>query len=160
WGRLRGERLVLQPPDRAAAPVGDGLRELTETDGLFTAWAKSYGCTAAVVRPDRYVFGLARDAAELNCLVADVHRHVFGSNTHVGVVGEQANGQGPSMSRPHYGPFVPSPAQSKIAGATPREHAQTRLKSPRAHDLFGAWEKSAAEPFRGITTHGHTQPGL
>src|SRR5262249_37608611 len=64
------------------------------------------------------------------------------------------------MTRPHYGPFVPSPAQSKIAGATPREHAQTRLKSPRAHDLFGAWERLAVEPFRGITTDGHAQSGL
>jgi hypothetical protein len=56
------------------------------------------------------------------------------------------------MTRPHYGPFVPSPGQTKIAGATPREHAQARLKNPRAHDLFGAWEKLAAEPFHGITT--------
>ena len=58
----------------------------------FTAWAESYGCTAAVVRPDRYVFGLARDAAELNRLVADVHRQVFGSDTHAEVVRAQANG--------------------------------------------------------------------
>src|SRR5436190_11772952 len=64
------------------------------------------------------------------------------------------------MSRVDYHPFVPPPGQSKIAGATPREHAQTRLKSPRAHDLFGTWEKLAAEPFRGITTDGHAQPGL
>jgi hypothetical protein len=64
------------------------------------------------------------------------------------------------MTRPHYGPFVPSPGQTKIAGATPREHAQARLKNPRAHDLFGAWEKLAAEPFHGITTDGHAQPGL
>jgi hypothetical protein len=64
------------------------------------------------------------------------------------------------MSRPHYGPFLPPPGQSKIAGATPREHAQARLKSPRAQDLFGTWAKLAAEPFRGITTDGRVQPGL
>src|SRR5262249_26107277 len=91
WRRLGGERVVLQSPDRAAGPVGDGVRALTETNGLFANWAKSYGGTAAVVRPDRYVFGLARDAAELNRLVADVHRHVFGSQIHVDVVREQAN---------------------------------------------------------------------
>ena len=64
------------------------------------------------------------------------------------------------MSRPHYGPFLPTPEQSKIAGATPREHAHARLKNPRAQDLFGTWAKLAAEPFRGITTHGHVQGGL
>lgn len=64
------------------------------------------------------------------------------------------------MSRPHYGPFLPPSAQSKIAGTTPREHAQARLKSPRAQDLFGTWARLAAEPFRGITTDGRVQPGL
>jgi 3-(3-hydroxy-phenyl)propionate hydroxylase len=91
WRCLRGERVVLHPPDQSGGPLGDGGRELIETDGLFANWANSHGCTAAVVRPDRYVFGLARDAAELNRLVADVHRHVFGSDTPAEVVREQAN---------------------------------------------------------------------
>jgi 3-(3-hydroxy-phenyl)propionate hydroxylase len=91
WRRLRGERAVLHPPDRADGALGDGVRELIETDGLFTAWAKSHGCTAAVVRPDRYVFGLARDVAELNRLVADVHCQVFGSDAPAQVAREQAN---------------------------------------------------------------------
>jgi Protein of unknown function (DUF3500) len=64
------------------------------------------------------------------------------------------------MSRVDYRPFVPPPGQSKIAGATPRQHAQVRLKSPRAHDLFGTWAKLAAEPFRGITTDGKVIPDL
>jgi 3-(3-hydroxy-phenyl)propionate hydroxylase len=91
WRRLGGERLVLHPPDRAGGALGGDARELIETNGLFANWAKSQGCTAAVVRPDRYVFGLARDAPELNRLVADVHRHVFGSQTQAEVVREQAN---------------------------------------------------------------------
>jgi hypothetical protein len=64
------------------------------------------------------------------------------------------------MSRMDYRPFVPSPAQSKIAGPTPRAHAAERLKSPRAQELFGTWAKLAAQPFRGITTDGTVQPGL
>ena len=64
------------------------------------------------------------------------------------------------MSRPDYRPFVPGPGQSKIAGTTPREHAEARLKSPRAQELFGGWAKLAAEPFRGITTDGHARQGL
>jgi len=31
-----------------------------------------------VVRPDRYVFGAANDAEQLNCLVAAVARRVLG----------------------------------------------------------------------------------
>ena len=59
-----------------------------------------------------------------------------------------------------YHPFVPTPAQSKIAGPTPRAHAKARLQSPRAKDLFGTWERLFAEPFRGITTNGHVIPDL
>jgi hypothetical protein len=59
-----------------------------------------------------------------------------------------------------YHPFVPTPEQSKIAGPTPRAHAQARIQSPRAKDLFGTWEKMFAEPFRGITTDGHVVPHL
>src|SRR5215470_1953297 len=59
-----------------------------------------------------------------------------------------------------YHPFVPTPEQSKIAGPTPRAHAQARIQSPRAKDLFGTWEKMFAEPFRGITTDGRVIPDL
>jgi hypothetical protein len=62
------------------------------------------------------------------------------------------------MSRPLQ-PLRPARRPIKIAGATPREHAQ-RAASPRAQDLFGTWAKLAAEPFRGITTDGRVQPGL
>jgi hypothetical protein len=64
------------------------------------------------------------------------------------------------VSRVDYRPFIPGPDQSKIAGATPRAHAQTRLQSPRAGDLFGTWAKLGAEPFKGMTTDGKVMPGL
>jgi hypothetical protein len=64
------------------------------------------------------------------------------------------------LSTLDYRPFVPTPAQSKIAGADARAHAEARLKSPRAQELFGAWEKLFARPFQGITTNGHVIPGL
>ena len=64
------------------------------------------------------------------------------------------------MSRPDFRPFVPAPGQSRIAGATPREHAQARLQSPRAQTLFGGWAELAKAPFTGITTDGHVTPGL
>ncbi|HUZ75910.1 MAG TPA: DUF3500 domain-containing protein [Stellaceae bacterium] len=64
------------------------------------------------------------------------------------------------MSRPDYRPFLPAPQQSKIAGPTARAHAQARLQSPRAQELFGAWDRLFAEPFRGITTDGTVIPDL
>src|ERR1700716_3336752 len=64
------------------------------------------------------------------------------------------------MSRVDYHPFVPSPGQSKIAGATPRAHAHERLKSPRAGDLFGTWAQLAGAPIKGTPTDGTSLPGL
>jgi hypothetical protein len=64
------------------------------------------------------------------------------------------------MSAEDYHPFVPAPGQSAIAGPTPRAHAEARMRSPRARELFGVWAKLAAEPFRGITAEGRVQPGL
>ena len=62
------------------------------------------------------------------------------------------------MARPDYRPFIPT--QTKIAGPTARAHAEARLKSPRAQELFGNWDKLFAEPFKGITTDGTVIPGL
>jgi len=64
------------------------------------------------------------------------------------------------MSHSDYRPFIPAPGESAIAGATPRAHAQARMQSPRAKELFDTWAKLAAAPFKGITTDGHVQPGL
>ena len=77
WRRLRGERVVIRERSDEAGWVGDDIHVLIETEGLFTAWAKSQG-RAALVRPDRYVYGVADDPATLNRLVADAHRQVFG----------------------------------------------------------------------------------
>ncbi len=64
------------------------------------------------------------------------------------------------MSADDYHPFVPQPPGSKIAGPTPREHAQARLKGPRAQGLFANWDRLFREPFRGITTSGNVIPDL
>jgi 3-(3-hydroxy-phenyl)propionate hydroxylase len=53
WDRLRGQRPVIK-----------------ETGTLLADWLKQNGIIAAVVRPDRAVYGGARTADELNALVA------------------------------------------------------------------------------------------
>ncbi len=64
------------------------------------------------------------------------------------------------MTTPDYRPFVPSPAQSKIAGPTARAHAEARMQSPRARELFGGWDKLLEAPFKGITVDGNVAPDL
>jgi hypothetical protein len=64
------------------------------------------------------------------------------------------------MGAEDYRPFVPAAAQSNIAGPTPRVHAEARMRSPRAQELFGTWAKLATAPFRGMTADGRVQRGL
>ena len=59
-----------------------------------------------------------------------------------------------------YRPHLPTKEQSRIAAATPREHATARLQNPRARTLFDQWAELAQQPFVGITTHGTSEPGL
>jgi 3-(3-hydroxy-phenyl)propionate hydroxylase len=42
---------------------------VVERDGLFADWMRQHGAAAVIVRPDRYVFGAAGGAGELNMLV-------------------------------------------------------------------------------------------
>jgi len=64
------------------------------------------------------------------------------------------------MTKPDFRPFLPTPAQSKIAGPTARAHAETRLRSPRARDLFAVWDELFRQPFKGITSDGSVIPDL
>jgi 3-(3-hydroxy-phenyl)propionate hydroxylase len=40
-----------------------------DIDGTIAAWFATFGCTAAIVRPDRYVFGVAREREEIGDLL-------------------------------------------------------------------------------------------
>jgi 3-(3-hydroxy-phenyl)propionate hydroxylase len=77
WRRLGGDRVVIGGAGQRQVALRDGVRYLSEADSLFAAWMQQLDCSAVVVRPDRYVFGAARDAAQLNRLVAAVGRHVL-----------------------------------------------------------------------------------
>ncbi len=81
WRRLGGERIVIASAEQARAnhiAEASDIQRLVATDDLFAGWMRQQRCAAAVVRPDRYVFGTADDAIQLNRLVAAVARHVLG----------------------------------------------------------------------------------
>ena len=60
-------------PLNAPATGADGITRLSETDGRFANWMAAHGAHAVVVRPDRYVYGVATDAAQLKALVERLH---------------------------------------------------------------------------------------
>jgi 3-(3-hydroxy-phenyl)propionate hydroxylase len=68
--------LVLSPETLAAHPQLDEVAESANvalvTDGApaLREWLAEAGVVAILVRPDRYVHGVARDAADLHALLA------------------------------------------------------------------------------------------
>jgi 3-(3-hydroxy-phenyl)propionate hydroxylase len=56
----------------ASTPGPRGIIMLTPKDALFANWLDETGAMAAVVRPDRYVYGVARDRSELRRLLAQL----------------------------------------------------------------------------------------
>lgn len=72
-----------QPVPQDAIDVPDlriaDLATLGETDRVLATWFERHGCAAALVRPDHYVFGTARDPAAVPALLAEaagaLHRH-------------------------------------------------------------------------------------
>ncbi len=66
-------------PATAIAPAGAGKPgALEEIDGVLAGWFDRHGVAAAVVRPDHYVFGTARNAAELGHLLREFTSHLHG----------------------------------------------------------------------------------
>lgn len=74
WRRLGGERVVIAAD---AAESGDAVH-FVERGTLFADWMARLGAAAVVVRPDRYVYGTACDANELNRMVERLGRQIFG----------------------------------------------------------------------------------
>ena len=58
WTKIKGERVII------------GENGLRETGRLFADWLDQHGITVAIVRPDRAVFGGARNTAESNALIS------------------------------------------------------------------------------------------
>jgi 3-(3-hydroxy-phenyl)propionate hydroxylase len=77
WQRIGGERVVISRDEMAGASR-EGIRRLREHGDLFADWMARNGAAAVVVRPDRYVYGVANERGGLNRLVERLARHIFG----------------------------------------------------------------------------------
>ena len=76
WGggsgaRVTSVKLAEFDPHPNLLPARDKGPDATELDGVVAAWMDRHACTAALVRPDHYVFGTATDAASLTALLAE-----------------------------------------------------------------------------------------
>jgi 3-(3-hydroxy-phenyl)propionate hydroxylase len=75
--RIGGIRVLLRAPGDANQTVPPDVVVLTEQDPLFANWLAESGAVAAVVRPDRYVYGIARTPADLQHLLKGLSNSLF-----------------------------------------------------------------------------------
>lgn len=68
WSRIGGLMLVVGDE----APAKDGVTALCEIDGMIAGWLRRMGAAAVIVRPDRYIYGAAADAAHLARMVESI----------------------------------------------------------------------------------------
>jgi 3-(3-hydroxy-phenyl)propionate hydroxylase len=76
--RLGAVRVVLCSDADGIAADGSGVMILVAKDELFANWLLETGAMAAVVRPDRYVYGVAGSAPDLARLVGELGGALFG----------------------------------------------------------------------------------
>jgi 3-(3-hydroxy-phenyl)propionate hydroxylase len=67
WQRLSGAQVIIAAPGESAQH--GGVLAVSEADGLFTGWMRQNAVAAVIVRPDRYIYGAAENADQLNRLV-------------------------------------------------------------------------------------------
>jgi 3-(3-hydroxy-phenyl)propionate hydroxylase len=66
WQQLGGERVVIAASGEPSAR--DGILTVVESENLFGGWMRQSGVAAVMVRPDRYIYGAAENAEQLNRL--------------------------------------------------------------------------------------------
>ena len=67
WQQISGERVVIAASGESSNR--DGVLTVVETGRLFADWMRDNAIEAVIVRPDRYVFAGAENAAQLNMLI-------------------------------------------------------------------------------------------
>jgi 3-(3-hydroxy-phenyl)propionate hydroxylase len=72
---LRLTTIRIGPAQDAASVALEAVRGriAVELDGVMAGWFDRHACRAAIVRPDHYVFGVARDAATIIGVLRELH---------------------------------------------------------------------------------------
>lgn len=78
WQRLQGQTVLVQADNGPVEEANVDLR-VVEREGLLLRWLQGLGAPVALVRPDHYVYGLARTAQELRELVQRLHARLYHS---------------------------------------------------------------------------------
>jgi 3-(3-hydroxy-phenyl)propionate hydroxylase len=87
WQSIGGTAVIITPSDRQSAAAckppdhcAQSLphKHVIEADGLFTALLEQHGAAAVLVRPDRYIYAMARDADALDAAVARLNDQLGG----------------------------------------------------------------------------------
>jgi 3-(3-hydroxy-phenyl)propionate hydroxylase len=76
WRQLGGERVVIATSGEGSHR--DDILTVVETERLFANWIRDHAVEAVVVRPDRYVFGGACNAEQLNVLTGNLIARLHG----------------------------------------------------------------------------------
>jgi hypothetical protein len=63
---------ITSPGSQPAEPAQSGALVVTDSTGAFTAWMRSAGAEAVLVRPDFYFFGSAVRASDGSALIRDL----------------------------------------------------------------------------------------
>jgi 3-(3-hydroxy-phenyl)propionate hydroxylase len=74
WKRLNGKSVVVSDTD---VSVSSPMIAAQEDEGIFRDFMATQQARVVVVRPDRYVYGLAADASTLRRLVLELHERVL-----------------------------------------------------------------------------------
>ncbi|WP_051235873.1 bifunctional 3-(3-hydroxy-phenyl)propionate/3-hydroxycinnamic acid hydroxylase [Ottowia thiooxydans] len=87
WQRIAGQRVWIGtvPPSPSVAP---DVLAVQERDGVFSTWLQSLGAKVAVIRPDRYVYGVAQSAEELPHLLLALESALFGAHPSATAAGQ------------------------------------------------------------------------
>jgi 3-(3-hydroxy-phenyl)propionate hydroxylase len=76
--RLGAVRVVLRAGPAENDAADHDMITLTAKDALFANWLVETEATAAVVRPDRYVYGAAGTVSDLARLIRNLDGALFG----------------------------------------------------------------------------------
>ncbi|MGC2774626.1 MAG: bifunctional 3-(3-hydroxy-phenyl)propionate/3-hydroxycinnamic acid hydroxylase [Bradyrhizobium sp.] len=75
-GALNSSAIDAATRDAGINAITIGGTGLAEESGVVARWFERHGCGAALVRPDHYVYGTARDAPELTTLLSELNERL------------------------------------------------------------------------------------